>query len=257
MEKFKKDKIKKVRKSGLLSGTIAIATAAAMNALYEEVFANSMAAEKPVAAIGSHKRDDGLFIKDALLILMILKYSKLPAEVTMKAWSDQRYRNFLLRNPNSVLHEYWAESVGLDFIVHPNTSKIKNFCLPFPTESIRSLTPIEILSQLEYEMGRTASLHYFLPSSVVAKSLFDDDFKKALLKDPNKTLQSMGYPVSDHTCIVHENTDHTRHLILDVSPNDLQGLSEIERRVVTQSRCNVCHGGPGETFTCCATGTCD
>ena len=223
-------------KTTLLSGAMAMATMAALTSGWQDGLAQ-----------------DQVFppSKD----LMILKYSRIPSSVTLKAWTDPKFRKKFLKNPNSVLYDLWGDSIKVNFIVHPDTERIRNFCLPFPSEKFRGMTPKAILDMLQREIGDSTSLDFFLPAPIMAHALIDDAFRGRLLRDPNSVIQEMGYSLENSMCVIHVDTEDTRNLTLKSSPNNAPQLYDLDTKIVQSFSCGGgCHGGSSQ---CCATGTCD
>lgn len=225
-------------KATLLSGVVAMATMAALSNEWRNGV--SYASESQIS----------LASKD----LMILKYSRIPSSVSIKAWTDPKFRKNFVENPNSVLYKLWGDSIKVNFIVHPDTEQIRNFCLPFPSEKLRGLTPKEIIDMLQREIGDSTSLDYFLPAPIMAQALIDDAFRGRLLRDPNTVIQEMGYPLENSLCVIHVDTADTLNLTLKASPNNASQLNNLDRNMVTTFSCGGCHGGT--TTKCCATGDC-
>lgn len=186
--------------------------------------------------------------------LMILKFSRIPSSVSIKAWTDPKFREKFVKNPNSILHKLWGDSIKVNFIVHTDTEHIRNFCLPFPSEKFQGMAPKAILDMLQREIGDSASLDYFLPAPIMAQALIDETFRGRLLRDPNTVIQEMGYPLENSLCVIHADTTDTLNLTLKASPNNASQLDSLDRNMVATFSCGGgCHGG---TTKCCATGTC-
>ncbi|WP_299714214.1 NHLP leader peptide family RiPP precursor [uncultured Tenacibaculum sp.] len=85
-----------------------------------------------------------------------------------------------------------------------------------------------------------------LPVPVIMKAWSDDAFKQALLSDPKKALEDLGYDLGNYEIQVSENTSNKMNLTLPDIPESLQSLSSdgIKRYLA-------------DTTTCSATGTCD
>lgn len=226
-------------KATLLSGAVAMAAMAALSNGWRDGISYAAESQVPLAS------------KD----LMILKYSRIPSSVSIKAWTDPKFREKFIKNPNSVLYNLWGDSIKVNFIVHPDTEKIRNFCLPFPSEKFRSMTPKEIIDMLQREIGDSTSLDYFLPAPIMAQALIDDTFRGRLIRDPNTAIQEMGYTLQNSLCVIHVDTADTLNLTLKSSPNNASQLNDLDSKIVQSFTCGGgCHGGSSQ---CCATGTCD
>lgn len=225
-------------KATLVSRAVAMAAMAALSNEWRSGVSYAEESQSPLAS------------KD----LMILKYSRIPSSVAIKAWTDPKFREKFVKNPNSILYKLWGDSIKVNFIVHPDTQQIRNFCLPFPSEKFRDMTPKEIIDMLQREIGDSTSLDYFLPAPIMAQALVDDAFRGRLLRDPNTVTQEMGYPLENSLCVIHVDTSDTLNLTLKSSPNNASQLNDLDRNMVTTFSCGGgCHGG---TTRCCATGTC-
>lgn len=235
---MKKKMKPKTRKATLLGGAVAMAAIAALNLGGKDAFSNGPPDQDPLAT------------KD----LMIMKYSRMPSSVTVQAWADPKFRERLTQNPHSILYDVWQDSINLNFIVHPDMERIRNYCLPFLPDKVRSMRPKEIVDILQREIGDSVSLDYFLPLPVMVQALLDDAFRARLVKDPNTVLQGMGYSLEQSMCVIHVDTKDTRNLTLKSSPNNIPQLSELDTKISQTSSCGGgCHGG---STKCCATGTC-
>ena len=61
-------------------------------------------------------------------------FNKKWAKVVAKAWSDEKFKNELLKNPNKVLKENGIEFSGMSVEIHENSSKKVHFTLPAKPE---------------------------------------------------------------------------------------------------------------------------
>lgn len=153
----------------------------------------------------------------------IMDWTVLPVRIAAKAWTNPVFRQDLLADPTPIIRAMAPKScqrLGPDvkFQVYANTESVRHYPLPSLKPSLASL-PQEVLKQKVEE--ETAGLDqiddYWLPASVVFRSLVDAAYRARLLADANSTLTADGFAIDGFTVAIHENTATLRHLTLPLN----------------------------------------
>lgn len=156
-------------------------------------------------------------------------------EALERAWSDESFKENLLRNPKQVLSEYgvnFANSVQVQ--AHENTPGLVNYVLPEPSD-----------------IPQGADIEHSDPiAGKVIKTAFSDPaFKAKLLQDPKSAIaDETGTELPDSLQIhVYENTPILKHIVLPVNPAT-EELSDAELEAVAGG------GNKGAAIGCAAGG---
>ena len=165
----------------------------------------------------------------------ILKYSLIPDEQLLSLWSDDSYKDRILKSPNLLFSDK-KDYVVLDFF----DNGVKNYVVPYLDISYEFETLEQILIQ---EIPSVSSEQ--LPADVLATALTDENFKKELIKKPKEILSRFGYNTDKYKIKILSDTAQIKHIILPKSPlNDSEFRHfKSQNQYLFGNECATCHNG--------------
>lgn len=166
-------------------------------------------------------------------MLRVMNWTIMPANLIARAWSDNRFRLDLLRNPSRMFKENGI-SVPDDvkLCVVENNEDISFIVLPHRGQETFKLSYNQLVELLEEETGGDRSLEFWLPPEVMAEAFTNPMLKRRLLINANEVLSEFGYEPAHHTYVVVENEESLFHLalpmnkwkVLDFSFDELEAM---------------------------------
>lgn len=152
---------------------------------------------------------------------VILKHSIIPTEALVRTWTDENFQKRVFLDTDSTLKRYYYTDSNIEFIAHHFIEgNIKNYCLPY-SENENNLTKAELKTIIENDI-KISKADYFLPASIIALAITNEEFREELLKNPDKVLKDNGYETGDFKCQIIEDGKYTRNIIVPTSPLTLQ-----------------------------------
>lgn len=153
-------------------------------------------------------------------------WQAMPITFIALAWVDTEFKEQLLIAPNSFIRRVMDDCPNnLAFCALENTESLRHLVIPYRHPSTFHWTRDEVEKQLRKEILSNNNLAYGLPVHVISEAFFDPNFKYALTVEPRETLMARGIDVEEYDYFVHENTEHTSHLII---PENSWGDQELD-----------------------------